>query len=144
MCDSVTLQWGWSPEILSTVCLIMDVWSFFLFVCFFSRGQKEEIFQALKISYNSTFELLKKNRTHCHWNNNAFRDLMEHLNRQAKSHSVSHQLGWFKIRFHYLQSIGRESLSLISRSRWWTLNLRRWSRTSRSSISFSHSRWKTQ
>ncbi|XP_016408621.1 uncharacterized protein LOC107740642 isoform X3 [Sinocyclocheilus rhinocerous] len=50
--------------------------------------KKQEISQALKISYNSIFELFKKNRTHCHWKNNAFQDLMEHLNRQAKSHFV--------------------------------------------------------
>ncbi|KAF4116331.1 hypothetical protein G5714_003820 [Onychostoma macrolepis] len=50
--------------------------------------KKEEISQALKIAYNSTFELFKKKRTHCHWNNNTFQDLMEHLNRQAKSHFV--------------------------------------------------------
>ncbi|XP_016307894.1 uncharacterized protein LOC107662404 isoform X1 [Sinocyclocheilus anshuiensis] len=50
--------------------------------------KKQEISQALKISYNSISELFKKNRTHCHWKNNAFQDLMEHLNRQAKSHFV--------------------------------------------------------
>ncbi|XP_077069943.1 uncharacterized protein LOC143722418 [Siphateles boraxobius] len=54
----------------------------------FTSLPKEEIFHALKISYNSTFELFKKKRTHGHWNNNAFQNLMEHLNRQAMSNSV--------------------------------------------------------
>ncbi|KTG00727.1 hypothetical protein cypCar_00019537 [Cyprinus carpio] len=50
--------------------------------------KKQELSQALKIAYNSTFELFKNYRTHCHWTNNAFQDLIEHLNRQAKSHFV--------------------------------------------------------
>ncbi|RXN21141.1 interferon alpha-13-like protein [Labeo rohita] len=49
---------------------------------------KQEIPQALKISYNSTFELFKKNKSHCHWNNSQFRELMGHLDRQAKSNFV--------------------------------------------------------
>ncbi|KAK9977420.1 hypothetical protein ABG768_019234 [Culter alburnus] len=49
---------------------------------------KQDIPQALKISYNSIFELFKKKITHGHWNNAAFQNLMEHLDRQAKSNSV--------------------------------------------------------
>ncbi|XP_043089938.1 interferon kappa-like [Puntigrus tetrazona] len=50
--------------------------------------KRQDISRALEISYSSTFELFKKNRTHCHWKNDAFQDLMEHLNRQAKPRGV--------------------------------------------------------
>lgn len=90
-----------------------------MFLCFFSRGQKEEISQALSISYNSTFELFKKNKSHCHWNKSAFQDLMQHLNRRAKSHFVSqHSLSRFTVvdvnRYRTLIVVGNIQVPVMS------------------------------
>ncbi|KAG1967410.1 hypothetical protein F2P79_002843 [Pimephales promelas] len=55
----------------------------------FTSVPKKERIHALKIIYNSTFELFKKKITHGHWNKDAIQNLMEHLYRQARPISNS-------------------------------------------------------